>query len=176
MVSKKLHRFSVVDGANNLVTVATQSQILKLLHRNIQVFHTSSKKTIGDLKLGYREVQKVHDTQIAVEAFKTIIDNKVSGLAVVDLKGDIIGSISDAALLRITSDSLNKLWFSIHEFLDLDHSSGPVCVDPSTTIEELVKKIVERKIHRVYIVNEKNTILGVISLIDIIEFFANAEQ
>jgi len=175
MVSKKLHRFAVVDGANKVVTVVTQSQILKLINKNIGIFKVASHKTIGELNLGIRKVEKVLDSQIVVDAFKTIIDKKVSGLAVVDAQGNLIGDVTATDLQRIKSDSLHKFWLSVNEYLDLSHSTGPACVVSTTTVEELVKKIIESKLHRVYIVNDKKEPIGVISLIDLIEYFSHAE-
>jgi len=175
MVQKKLHRFAVVDGANKVVTVVTQSQILKLIHKNLPIFKTAIHKTIGELNLGIRKVEKVLDSQIVVDAFKIIIDKKVSGIAVVDAQGNLIGDVTATDLQRIKSDSLHKFWLSVNEYLDLSHSTGPACVVATTTVEELVKKIIESKLHRVYIVNDKKEPIGVISLIDIIEYFSHAE-
>jgi len=175
MVSKKLHRFAVVDGANKVVTVVTQSQIMKLIHKNLPIFKVASQKTIGELNLGIRKVEKVLDSQIVVDAFKTIIDKKVSGLAVVDAQGNLIGDVTATDLQRIKSDSLHKFWLSVNEYLDISHSAGPACVVSTTTVEDLVKKIIESKLHRVYIVNDKKEPIGVISLIDLIEYFSHAD-
>lgn len=44
---------------------------------------------------------------------------------------------------------------------------GPYCVTSAATVEEVLEKIVHTRAHRVYIINEKNSPVGVISLGDI---------
>ena len=55
-------RVPIVNQKDELVAVLSQSQLVKYLHQHMNSFGFASK-TIGDIKLGYKYVNKgtVHD-------------------------------------------------------------------------------------------------------------------
>src|SRR4051812_28347574 len=53
-----------------------------------------AEKTLNQLNLGFRKVYTVNESQTAYQAFKTMIDNKVSGVGVVDNEGTLVANIS----------------------------------------------------------------------------------
>jgi hypothetical protein len=58
MVQHKVHRIPIIDSEGNLVTIITQSQLVRELYKNLSKFDISFK-TVEELKLGYKEVLSI---------------------------------------------------------------------------------------------------------------------
>jgi CBS domain-containing protein len=179
MVEHKSHRLPVVDSTGELITIITQSHLLKLLNQNMTKFEIFSKK-IENLKLGYKEVLNIQSNELAINAFKKIYENKVMGIAVIDNNtGILIGNISASDLKFIGPDGsfLSRLFLPCIEYLTFipqkDIIPGPFCVLPSATIEEIILKLEITKSHRIYIIDSNQKLIGVITLTDILECILN---
>ena len=136
-------------------------------------------------------------TDRAIEAFKIICDNQVSGIAIVDSNGKLVGNIS-ASDLRVIffilfvsffffdfflflvqqqvgydGKLMSKLLLSVQDFAKLIPKNtdfpGPYCVRKTATVYDVVEIIRESRTHRVYVVDDEKHPIGVISLIDIID-------
>jgi CBS-domain-containing membrane protein len=59
-----VHRIPVVDPHGDLVSVVTQSHLVKLFRDNHSKFDVMTKK-IGDLKLGYKDVLTVKSVSLS---------------------------------------------------------------------------------------------------------------
>jgi len=93
MLSRRTHRVVVFDSANLPVTIVTQKTIVKLLAEELNSLEKAGK-TIKELGLGLKDVFCVSTTVTAYKAFKTMIQNKVSCVGVVDPSGVLRGSLS----------------------------------------------------------------------------------
>jgi len=112
----------------------------------------------------------------AIDAFNIIHDKRVTGLAVVDQTGRLIGNVSATDLRNIGADInlISRVFKSVEEFLKLGPLGEkaldkPVCCKPSTTFGEVVAEVVATRTHRIYVVDENQLPIGVISLGDILE-------
>lgn len=112
LVEHKVHRIPIVDSAGDLVSIVSQSHLVKLLRDNHSKF-PAMKKKIGPLKLGYREVLSVKTNQRAIDAFNLIHKTvnfrmsyysylnflqKVSGVAVLNEQQELVGNLSASDL------------------------------------------------------------------------------
>lgn len=99
IVKHGLHRLAVVDHEGNLATIITQSHVVNLIGDNFdKAFKSLASQKISEskvtfvmrvvvmaklltmfVKLGYRDVVSVRDTDIAYDAFQRIYD-KVTNL------------------------------------------------------------------------------------------------
>lgn len=73
------------------------------------------------------------------------------------------------------AQNLERLFLSIEDFLKIISKNNsniiePICVQSSSTFQELIKKIVSTKKHRIYLISENKKLIGVISLVDILRF------
>jgi len=181
-MSKKLvHRVPVFDPSGSLVTIVTQSNIIKLLFDNLDRFNYASLK-LQDLDLGTKNVISINQQKKAIEAFKLIHSNKISGVAVVDDNGYLVGNISASDLGKIGYDAayLSRLFLSCKDFLTFTGQSeeeqtipGPRCVFLSATLEELLHKFAVTHSHHLYVIDSETKPIGVISLVDVIALFVN---
>jgi len=173
MGSNKLHRFAVVESDGNLVTIVTASHVCQLLYKHSTKFPVSSRR-VGDIELGLKSTMSVKTSDKAYQAFRLICDNQVSGVAVVDDNGRLIGNISGSDLRQVGYDGklMTKLLLNVSDFLNLlpkhEDMPGPYCVRTTATLYDVLSMITETHTHRVYVVDDAKKPIGVISLIDII--------
>ena len=88
MRKKRIHRVAIGD-ATGLSHVATQSDVVALFAGNL---HLVEKKSLAELRLVRAVVSVMVDTT-AAEAFRTLYDHRVSGLALLDDAGRISANI-----------------------------------------------------------------------------------
>jgi len=134
-----------------------------------------AQKSVDKLKLGFKEVLSIDTRQKALDAFNLIYDKSVSGVAVVD-EGQLVGNISASDIKNIGAGAelLSRVFLPADEFLKLAPKvtqavSGPYCVRPDAKFEAVVTQIVLTKSHRIYVINEFEKLIGVISLGDVLQ-------
>jgi len=172
MGTYNLHRIGVVKD-DTLVAILTQTKLLEFFFKHDFLTDVGNIATMpaGQMQLGYK---KVHTTTLgtkAIDAFRSMIDNHVSGLAVLNDEGQLVANISasDIRELGFEFNLFSKLFVSIKEFFG--ENIKPVqTVTPQTEFKDIVKIFMKNKVHRVYVVEDKD-ILGVITPSDIIKCF-----
>jgi CBS domain-containing protein len=180
MMKHKMYRVPVIEKERGkLVTLITQSHVVGLLSESASMFPYSSKR-LGELQFGTKPVHSIRSDQPALEAFQMIYNQKVNAVAVVDDQSRLIGAISATDFGRIGADGslISRLTYSAGDFMEIAKRTfpemypvKPYAVTPSTTFEELLVKFRMTKAHRLFMVDETSLKpIGVISLIDVIEF------
>lgn len=180
MVDMGVHRLVLKDSDNGeLVSILSQSQVVSVLYPYVKQF-AFSKKTVGELKLGYRQTGTV-STEIATkEAFKKLHAARFDGLAVTDEKDNLVGniSISDLSLIGYDGSMFKRLMWPLSKFLEgrlaKPHShkakhglAGILSVSPQDSIQDVFNKFHQTEVHRLYI-EQNSKLLGVILLSDLI--------
>jgi CBS domain-containing protein len=167
--AKRVHRVAVGSSNSSLSSIVTQSDVVKFLNSHIADV-PNAKSSLVSLNLVRGVVSVMMDTSVS-EAFETLYRNKVSGLALIDPNGGRVVANLSASDLRALS-AKNFQTFDRSVFLYLTKSgqgvTHPRNVGESTTLEEVMKIMVEEKLHRVYITRGEESIRGVVSLSDII--------
>jgi len=183
LADKLLHRLAVTvnkPGKGSLIGILSQSNVLNYALSHLQFFPLAAR-TVSELHFGFRPVISVNGKQKVREAFQLIKDNKISGLAVVNDAGNLIGSIS-ASDLRVMgfANILGVLNLPMTEFLplipDTKNIPGLICVQPTATIEELLLKFSSENVHRIFIVNVENQLVGVITQTDVVRLLLEAAK
>jgi len=177
---KGLHRVPIIDQERNLITIITQSQILQILARNMDILGEKKNKPVHQTTSYFEEVVSVNEESTAFEAFKIMVEKDISGLAVIDKEGKLVAAISLKDLKSMSTDTrlFWRLYQTVHNFLlkvrkESNETGGDrprtvVTVKPQDTLETVIKKLQEHKIHRVFIVDEHKKPVGVISLKDLL--------
>jgi len=175
MAKRKMHRLPVIDVSGELVTIVTQSHIIKLIYENIAHFEFRTR-SISDMKMGLKSVVTITKTQKALDAFQQIHDKKVSAVGVVDDEGCLVGNISASDLKTICSDAseISRLFLPADKFLELNTPGarfGPASFSLGTgnTFEDVLKALLLTQAHRLYVVDGSRKPVGVISLVDVLE-------
>lgn len=174
-----LHRIPVIDQNRKLVNIITQSQVLKFIHDNMNILGTVRNKPVTQFPTYNTHVHVINENEKAIDAFKLMTSHHVSGMAVINDQGKLVGNISLRDLKAIASDGrfFWRLYQTVKNFLqkikrEFQEKDGRpksvVVATSSDTLEDVIKKIVQNGIHRVFIVDENHKPTGVISLKDIL--------
>jgi len=177
---KGLHRVPVIDEERLLITVVTQSQVNQILFRNLDILGGKKDLPMNQMKRYFEDVISIPEDATAIEAFRTMVEKNISGLAVVDKEGKLTANISLKDLKAMSTDArlFWRLFQTVHNFLlkvrkeNNEHSGDRprtvVTVKPTDTLETVIRKLSEFKIHKVYVVDEHKKPVSVISLKDIL--------
>ena len=129
------------------------------------------------------------------EAITLLSDKALSGVPVVDVEGHPTGVLSQTDLIRYDRESVTYV-SPVHEYyekIDLIQPSGEdftkgfqlqnvnmtrvsevmtplvFSVQPHTSAIEVIEEMLKRKIHRLFVVDKNNLLVGVISAFDILK-------
>lgn len=181
--AREIHRVPIADATESIVHILSQSNAVRFVHKHIGEMKRAGE-TIEELGMigGRGTVVTVRDDTRAIEALRVILSNKVQGVAIVKhTDGTIVGSFSASDLKLLTEDGFQYLTRPVVEFITIVraqahhrtdaiiHVPKPVTVTASATLAAVVKTVVEHKIHRVFVVDEENKPIGIVTLTDIIE-------
>jgi CBS domain-containing protein len=173
LFSKGLHRTPLVDSANQIKGICSQSSVLAVLAENL---HTGDLKQVGerkfkDLGLGVTPVTSVKESDTVLTALHKLDAKNFSALAVTDDSGRLTGNFSASDLRGLYAEHFPSFLKPVHEFLE-EHSPGsnaPQVAMDDATLADVVKQLREGKLHRLWVVNGDFKPVGVISLTDIMK-------
>jgi len=172
----EVHRIPVITATGELVTVLSQSRVVQYITPRILLFECAIE-TVGNIKLGYRDVFSVTPDSIVKDAFELMRDKGVSGVGVIS-EGKLVESISVSDLRHVgyAENMFERLFLSVKDFLALARIGAPytspvIVVTPLSTIAEVAEKLDKYKIHRVFVVESEESMkpIGVISLFDFLK-------
>jgi len=177
-----LHRLPIIENDENrkLITMITQSHVIKLIAQNVDLLGARKNMPVSETTRFDEPVYTVHEDSVAMEAFKMMIEKEVSGLAVVDNDGKITGTISirDLKALQVDGRMFWRLFQTVKNYLlkirkennELggDRPRSVITVKGNETLENVIKKLSEHNIHRIFIVDDHKKPVGVISLKDVL--------
>eukprot|EP00270_Netrium_digitus_P004478 TRINITY_DN155_c0_g1_i2.p1 TRINITY_DN155_c0_g1~~TRINITY_DN155_c0_g1_i2.p1 ORF type:complete len:273 (+),score=49.77 TRINITY_DN155_c0_g1_i2:41-859(+) len=154
--------------------------------------HPVDLLTVGDVMTEGKLVTATPWTSID-EALEALVDNRVTGMPVVDEEGKLIGVVSDYDLLALDAISgkrpasetglfpqTDRTWKAFREVQKLlvkTHgstvgdvmTSSPVVVRPSTNLEDAAKLLLELKYRRLPVVDDSGRLVGLITRGNIIK-------
>jgi len=173
-----LHRVPVIDDNRKLVHMITQSQLIEFLSKNLEHLGGIRQKPIGQMKDITKEVITIKESETAMTAFQTMINKNISGLAILNDEGKLAGSISLRDLKVISTDGrlfwrlYQNLTFFIqrvkHESSADDRPRTIVFCRMEDTFETVLKKLLDHRVHRIFITDNERKPIGVISLKDLL--------
>ena len=137
-------------------------------------------KTLSQLGLVPGRVISVRSNVSIREAFEAIIGNDITGLAVVDDKGKLVGNLSATDFeviynrLRLTLQGVTEMNFMNIELpvSDILKRKHGLSVTRTTTFAATVALLQQHKVHRVYIVDDHQSPIGIVSITDIMKILA----
>jgi len=178
----KLHRIPVISDENeHLLGLISQIDVIAWLQNYVESNPSLGDRSVGETKLGTNSnVISINKSRTANEAFNLILENKVSGIAITGDFGDLYGNLSATDFKYIggggpDAKTLDDLNLSIEEYMhkippNKVFGLNPIHIRAVDPFKVLIRKLVDSKVHRVYVVHTALRISGVISLIDIIKF------
>jgi len=172
------HRIAIMKNGV-AESILTQTRLLGYLYkRNMSGYMgTLGSQTVGDLRLGIRAVHTVTNGTQVLQAFKKMVKEKISGLAIVDERNRLIGNLSasDLKLIGYDMELYAKLFGTVADFVKRKQASSQtpkeqIIVKLSTKFTEVLELFQKNKVHRIYVV-DGDLLLGVITIGDILSCF-----
>jgi len=176
LADANLHRVPIVNDDGEVIGIITQSAVINFLYKHVDQFPDNAaikvKSCFQPSKVISIEVNKT-----ALEAFKLMITEKVSGVAVVDEQGKLVASLSSSDLKGSMDCNLfHDLYLPISlysektlpDLFDKKNCTSPISCTLDTSIYELLHKLASNRIHRLFVVDSENKPIGVLSLCNII--------
>jgi len=168
MKAHRTHRVAVLNGEKKVVGIISQSDILRLANNHVDKIPLAGK-SLKDLGLSKGCLMLKASTDFAT-ALAFLSDHRVSGIAIVDdEQGKLVANFS-AGDLR----GFHKSWFvefsaSVVDFLrDVARTRRePVVLTPDHTLNDCIQAMVNKRVHRVYAVDEEKRPISVVSLTDL---------
>jgi len=178
-MSLGIHRLAVVENGN-IVNVISQSDLIVLLAPRLSFLGSKFQKTVNDAGLisPVSLVYAVNQDTDVIGTIKTMYDNQLSGVPLIDDNGKITLNFSATDLLNLTASNFPWLSLSTREFLFRTHGyvKPPICARKSDTIENILLKFICYRVHRVYIIDGEFRPIGVVTLTDIMKILLAPEE
>lgn len=170
-----LHRVSVVDELGAITAVMSQTDLARHILMEEQSFaHVLDSLKVGDWAV--KEVFKCSVNTEASKAFEMLIDKRVSALPICDDQGRLISSFSASDLKGCEPGLLFKsLQESVVQFVrsaeqrlrPQQPGRASISCKVGDAVGDVVKKLLDYRIHRVWVVDQKNVVIGVVAFSDI---------
>lgn len=170
-----VRRAYVVDKQSRVVNVVTQTSLLHTVYRNTNLIRSSIlKKQIQDSSLMTKNLTYVNTNNFVIDAFKNIIDNKVSSIPIVDSTGKLIGHIGLTDIIDVVRDNrfVRDLYKTTGAFLDekgADKEDRFFTCLPVDTVETAIARMHKNGLNSVWIVDRQSTLQGVVSFSDLLK-------
>lgn len=187
---KPVHRVALMKQAE-VSSIITQSDVLKFLNHHQKEVGDCLNKTIEALGMynPVRGVVTITEDVLAMEAFHMMYQKNLSCLGIVDKDGKLTGNVSASDLRGLVTQNFSSLSRTVTDFLKISKAlSRPyatvlnarlndlrtLCVKKGSTFKQLLDMICKNRVHRVYVVNEKFSPIGLITLSDVISVLSKA--
>jgi CBS domain-containing protein len=174
-----LQRIPVVEKSKDrkLKGILSQSRIVHEVYNRVASM-SFAEKTVKDLFGSQYERSDVISVGLH-DSVKTALDliqaRRVSGLAIVNSDGRLVGNFSASDVKRYIIDLTRLISTTMESFIDTvekpEGLSYPVSVTLSTTLEEVLAKVDMVGVHRVFVVDNSGKPIGVISTKDLVRLF-----
>lgn len=167
----KFHRVFIQEE-NRVLGVMTQSKAVELILEHKDEAARLLKMRLNELFPESRQSKFIDSRSTIAEAIVKLHIDGVSGLAVIDNNSVLVGNFSATDLLKLNFADPRQ--FIEHLQLPLDKflaDRKPVTLKPSDTLETALELVKSNKIHRLYVTDEKNRPLEVLSLGDLLGQF-----
>eukprot|EP01094_Clydonella_sp_ATCC50884_P022059 TRINITY_DN4987_c0_g1_i2.p1 TRINITY_DN4987_c0_g1~~TRINITY_DN4987_c0_g1_i2.p1 ORF type:complete len:292 (-),score=130.73 TRINITY_DN4987_c0_g1_i2:876-1751(-) len=183
MVDNKLHRVAVLQGDSQVVNYVTQSRLIHFLVEHEQLVPEAIRsKTIEELEIFSSEVLTCSEKDRAVDVFAKMSRAGVSAIPILSEEGTFSGCLSASDLKGIGKDCSNfaRLGLPVLDYIapirqeNLKAKFPAIGCNVHTPFERVIKKLDASRVHRVFITDDDNKIVGVVSLGDVLRVVRDA--
>ncbi|KAG8443552.1 hypothetical protein GDO86_012092 [Hymenochirus boettgeri] len=176
LIKNKIHRLPVIDPVSgNALYILTHKRILKFLQLFVSEMPKPAfmKKNLEELGIGtYDNIAFIHPHTPIIKALNIFVERRVSALPVMDESGKVVDIYSKFDVINLAAEkTYNNLDISVTQALQhrSQYFEGVVKCNKLETLETIVDRIVKAEVHRLVVVNESDSIVGIISLSDILQ-------
>jgi len=156
----------------------SQSDVVNYLQKHSDQFKEIVAKTLVQLRLSEKKIDTITADRRAFDCFKLLGDEYVTCLPIVEKEtGRLLANFSASDLRGLTVPKLKFMNESVETFLQAQTGGirPPVVVKPTGTLADVMKLIVDNKVHRVWVVDDKDRPVSIVTLTDILSCFKGAK-
>ncbi|XP_015210181.1 5'-AMP-activated protein kinase subunit gamma-2a isoform X4 [Lepisosteus oculatus] len=176
LIKNKIHRLPVIDPVSgNALYILTHKRILKFLQLFVSEMPKPAfmKQTLEELGIGtYNNIAFIHPDTPIIKALNIFVDRRVSALPVVDESGKVVDIYSKFDVINLAAEkTYNNLDITVTQALRhrSQYFEGVMKCNRLETLETIVDRIVKAEVHRLVVVDENASIVGIVSLSDILQ-------
>eukprot|EP01126_Amoeba_proteus_P012416 TRINITY_DN1510_c0_g1_i5.p1 TRINITY_DN1510_c0_g1~~TRINITY_DN1510_c0_g1_i5.p1 ORF type:complete len:342 (+),score=40.21 TRINITY_DN1510_c0_g1_i5:62-1087(+) len=158
--------------ARPLARFITQSDVVHFIATHIDLFGPYVEESVDTI--GIRQVLCVPTKISTIDAFREILKNKVTALGIVDESGVLVGNLSVRDIRQVLCAhpgmELNSSLADFITHIRAEYLTTPkkiITCSPKDTLRKTIITLDENHIHRLYIVDDQDKPVGVVSLTDI---------
>lgn len=177
VLSQNVHRVPVFDNSDKVYNILSQSDMIQYLYENIRDVGIARFDTVEKLNLGTPVVISMSARAKAIHAFFLMLYNRVSAVAIVSGNGELVGNLSASDLRGLDQNSFSQLLTPVMEFVkSVKRHRGLITCKKDSTLESVLSKLANNRVHRLWTVNDQNCPIGVVTLTDIMKLFSNRDE
>lgn len=170
---KGVHRVVVLHHGTdpNASEVCTQSDFVRWIFHCHSAFSRNTDKSLEALGLvNGGSVVTVTDKETALDAFRKAVTKELSSVAVVDASGRLVGTVSASDLKALDAEHLRFATLNVMDFLAKysPRSVNPVSAAKQCSLRTVMAKMLQQRVHRVWICDGDHKPIGVVSMTDVI--------
>ncbi|XP_017719116.1 PREDICTED: 5'-AMP-activated protein kinase subunit gamma-2 [Rhinopithecus bieti] len=176
LIKNKIHRLPVIDPiSGNALYILTHKRILKFLQLLMSDMPKPAfmKQNLDELGIGtYHNIAFIHPDTPIIKALNIFVERRISALPVVDESGKVVDIYSKFDVINLAAEkTYNNLDITVTQALQhrSQYFEGVVKCNKLEILETIVDRIVRAEVHRLVVVNEADSIVGIISLSDILQ-------
>ncbi|XP_038611849.1 5'-AMP-activated protein kinase subunit gamma-2 isoform X10 [Tachyglossus aculeatus] len=176
LIKNKIHRLPVIDPVSgNALYILTHKRILKFLQLFVSEMPKPAfmKQNLDELGIGtYHNIAFIHPDTPIIKALNIFVERRISALPVVDESGKVVDIYSKFDVINLAAEkTYNNLDITVTQALQhrSQYFEGVVKCSKLETLETIVDRIVKAEVHRLVVVSEADSIVGIISLSDILQ-------
>lgn len=167
-----VHRVAITSmiEQGKIIGVISQRRLIKYIWENARRFPSLEfylNSSLQDLKIGATSPITIYDDQLLIDALYKMFIERISSLAVIDRKKNLIGNISIVDVKNISSSANSHLLFkSVINFISYNLSQKGIeegkdqfpifHVNSQSSLGRVIAKLVATESHRLWIVESNN--------------------
>eukprot|EP01118_Nematostelium_gracile_P013790 TRINITY_DN5252_c0_g1_i1.p1 TRINITY_DN5252_c0_g1~~TRINITY_DN5252_c0_g1_i1.p1 ORF type:complete len:296 (+),score=67.98 TRINITY_DN5252_c0_g1_i1:123-890(+) len=142
----------------------------------LKYFDPSKSDDIVLEQIGIKPVFTMKQSDKAVYGFWKMNQEMINAVAIVDDSNRIIDSLSWDSIDRLNESNLSSVKLPVNAFLKkIGENSDLICVEKGAKLSQIITKLRESSQRRVWIVDQKQSPIGIVSLTDIIRTLLNQD-
>jgi len=169
-----VHRVALINMQGEISTIVSQSDLIKFLNDSKHLLGESANKSIRELGLiRGGELKVVSSEHPTIDAFRMLATLNISAAPIINSQGSLVGTLSVSDLRALRKDPLSTLLQPVRDFKELGvgNSINVVC-GPNATLSDVLAMLAGTQVHRVWVTNNSNEPVSVISLTNVCECIA----
>ncbi len=113
------------------------------------------------------ELLTIREHETVEDALKILVNNRISGVPVVDANNKMIGVLSEFDLIRQISDHPTHSAFQDK----IIYTKGTLTIPTTTKLQEILKYFIDSKYRRLPVVDSEQRLVGIITRPDLMKLF-----